>query len=99
MTLELIVSKVLLKFLKKVEIDVESVFDGVQCTDKVFAQPHGYFSIILVSFTSARLGSHTSTNALSSAIFICLTKTVTKLARIYGNGSAKTSTTISPLLH
>ncbi|KAF1981189.1 hypothetical protein K402DRAFT_241249 [Aulographum hederae CBS 113979] len=38
---------VLLKFLGKVAIETESVLDGVQCTDKVFAQPHGYYSIIL----------------------------------------------------
>ncbi|KAF2436146.1 hypothetical protein EJ08DRAFT_655839 [Tothia fuscella] len=38
---------VLLKFLKKVEINVESVFDGLQCTDKVFSKPYGYYSIIL----------------------------------------------------
>ncbi|KAF2753697.1 hypothetical protein EJ05DRAFT_444658 [Pseudovirgaria hyperparasitica] len=38
---------VLLKFLGKIDIDVETVLDGVQCTDKVFAHPHGYYSIIL----------------------------------------------------
>ncbi|KAK3071086.1 hypothetical protein LTS18_014936, partial [Coniosporium uncinatum] len=38
---------VLLKFLSKVAITVESVLDGVQCTDKVFAQDHGYYNIIL----------------------------------------------------
>lgn len=42
---------VLLKFLSKVNIEVETVLDGVQCTDKVFSKPHGYFSIILVSCT------------------------------------------------
>ncbi|TKA81229.1 hypothetical protein B0A49_00499 [Cryomyces minteri] len=38
---------VLLKFLSKVAIDVETVLDGVQCTEKVFAKPHGFYSIIL----------------------------------------------------
>ncbi|KAF2115566.1 putative histidine kinase HHK2p [Lophiotrema nucula] len=38
---------VVLKFLAKISIDVETVLDGVQCTDKVFSQPAGYYSIIL----------------------------------------------------
>ncbi|KAK5131199.1 hypothetical protein LTR08_001224 [Meristemomyces frigidus] len=39
--------QVILKFLAKVSIVAETVMDGVQCTDKVFAQPHGHYSIIL----------------------------------------------------
>jgi len=38
---------VILKFLAKVSIQVEVVVDGVQCTNKVFSKPHGYYSIIL----------------------------------------------------
>lgn len=38
---------VILKFLAKVSIKVDTVLDGVQCTDKVFANPPGYYSIIL----------------------------------------------------
>ncbi|KAK7516031.1 putative histidine kinase HHK2p [Phyllosticta citriasiana] len=38
---------VLLKLLGKVAIDVETVLDGVECTDAVFAKDHGYYSIIL----------------------------------------------------
>lgn len=38
---------VILKFLAKVNIKVDTALDGVQCTDKVFAQPHGHYSIIL----------------------------------------------------
>ncbi|QIW98837.1 hypothetical protein AMS68_004355 [Peltaster fructicola] len=38
---------VILKFFGKVAIRVETVMDGVQCTDKVFSHPHGYYSIIL----------------------------------------------------
>lgn len=38
---------VILKFLAKVSIKADTVLDGVQCTDKVFAQPHGHYSIIL----------------------------------------------------
>lgn len=42
------VAQVLLKFLSKANIQVETVLDGLQCTDKVFSKPHGYYSIILV---------------------------------------------------
>ncbi|KAJ9621591.1 hypothetical protein H2203_007078 [Taxawa tesnikishii (nom. ined.)] len=38
---------VLLKFLSKVAIQVEVVVDGVQCTEKIYSKPHGYYSIIL----------------------------------------------------
>ena len=38
---------VILKFLSKVSIKVDTVMDGVQCTDKVFAQPPNFYSIIL----------------------------------------------------
>ncbi|KIW03014.1 uncharacterized protein PV09_05672 [Verruconis gallopava] len=38
---------VLQKFLKKVEITVETVLDGVECTDAVLTHDHGYYSIIL----------------------------------------------------
>jgi len=39
--------KVILKFLAKVNIPVETALDGVQCIDKVFSHPHGYYSVIL----------------------------------------------------
>ena len=45
----LTIVQVLLKFLSKVNVKVDTVLDGVQGTDKVFANPHGYYSIILVS--------------------------------------------------
>ena len=35
------------KFLKKVSIPGETASDGVECTDKVFSHPCGYYSIIL----------------------------------------------------
>lgn len=41
--------QVLLKLLGKTSINVETVLDGVECTDKVFSMDHGYYSIILVS--------------------------------------------------
>lgn len=40
---------VILKFFSKVGIQVETVMDGVQCTDKIFEKPQGYYSLILVS--------------------------------------------------
>lgn len=43
----LVNQKVLLKYLSKVGIDVDLAFDGVECTDKVFAQPHSFYSLIL----------------------------------------------------
>ncbi|KAF2206780.1 hypothetical protein CERZMDRAFT_52446 [Cercospora zeae-maydis SCOH1-5] len=38
---------VILKFLSKVSIKVDTVMDGVQCTEKVFANPPNHYSIIL----------------------------------------------------
>ncbi|KAH0537018.1 hypothetical protein FGG08_006153 [Glutinoglossum americanum] len=39
--------KVLLKFLGKVGLQVETAVDGTECTEKVFRQVHGYYSVIL----------------------------------------------------
>ncbi|KAL2069843.1 hypothetical protein VTL71DRAFT_14522 [Oculimacula yallundae] len=39
--------KVLLKYLSKVGIAVDLALDGVECTDQVFAKPHGFYSLIL----------------------------------------------------
>jgi signal transduction histidine kinase len=52
--------KVLLKYLSKVGMDVELAKDGKICTDKVFTEPHSFYSIILVrslspSFALSRL--------------------------------------------
>ncbi|KAF1930315.1 uncharacterized protein M421DRAFT_3392 [Didymella exigua CBS 183.55] len=38
---------VILKFLAKIDVTTDTVLDGVQCTDTVFAKPPGYYSIIL----------------------------------------------------
>jgi nitrogen-specific signal transduction histidine kinase len=48
----LVNQKVLLKYLSKVGISVEVALDGVECTEKLFAQPQGTFSLILVSYYS-----------------------------------------------
>lgn len=45
----LVNQKVLLKFLSKVGIAVELALDGVECTKKVFAHDHSFYSLILVS--------------------------------------------------
>jgi PAS domain S-box-containing protein len=44
--------KVLQKYLKKVGVEVELAADGVECIEKVLSQPHGYYSLILVSTPS-----------------------------------------------
>lgn len=43
----LVNQKVLLKFLSKVGIAVELAMDGVECTERVFSKPHGFYSLIL----------------------------------------------------
>ncbi|KAL1883087.1 hypothetical protein VTK73DRAFT_10013 [Phialemonium thermophilum] len=43
----LVNQKVLHKYLKKVGVEVEVAMDGVECTDKVFSHPPGYYSLIL----------------------------------------------------
>lgn len=45
----LVNQKVLQKYLKKVGVAVDLATDGVECTEKVFANPHGRYSLILVS--------------------------------------------------
>lgn len=42
--------QVILKFLAKIDVTTDTVLDGVQCTETVFAKPPGYYSIILVSY-------------------------------------------------
>jgi response regulator RpfG family c-di-GMP phosphodiesterase len=41
--------KVLTKYLNKIWVEVEIAVDGVECLEKVFSKPHGYYSLILVS--------------------------------------------------
>lgn len=43
--------KVLNKYLVKVGLEVELATDGEECTSKVFSHPHGFYSLILVSFS------------------------------------------------
>lgn len=86
----LVNQKVLLKFLSKVGIEVEKAMDGVECTEKVFARPHDFYSLILVSpFSSVILGF---ANFLHSATFTCHAKTGTKHARKFVAGNMTTTT-------
>ncbi|KAI9857463.1 MAG: hypothetical protein M1813_008213 [Trichoglossum hirsutum] len=39
--------KVLLKFLGKVGLRVETAVDGMECIDKIFHMAHGYYSVVL----------------------------------------------------
>ncbi|KAG6027733.1 hypothetical protein E4U41_000845 [Claviceps citrina] len=39
--------KVLIKYLKKIAVDVEVAVDGVECTEIVLSKPHDYYSLIL----------------------------------------------------
>ena len=50
----LIFYQVVLKFLSKVSINADIAVDGVECTDKVFANPHGYYSIVSDDVLSCR---------------------------------------------
>lgn len=45
--------KVLNKYLAKVGLEVDIAMDGLECTEKVFAHPMGFYSLILVSTTGA----------------------------------------------
>jgi len=40
--------QVITKYLEKINVGVETALDGEQCTNMVFAKPHGYFCMILV---------------------------------------------------
>lgn len=50
--------KVLKKYLVKVGLEVELAMDGQECTDMVFGHPHGFYSLILVSFPSTQNTKH-----------------------------------------
>jgi hypothetical protein len=48
-------SQVILKFLARIDIETETVQDGVQATDTIFSKEPGYYSIVLVG---AKTRSH-----------------------------------------
>jgi hypothetical protein len=43
--------QVILKFLARIDIETETVLDGVQATDTIFSKEPGYYSIVLVRIT------------------------------------------------
>jgi hypothetical protein len=43
-------NQVLTRFLSKISMEVDCVLDGEQCTEKVFSQPHDYYSLIFVCY-------------------------------------------------
>lgn len=84
--------KVLLKFFSKVGIEVETALDGVECTEKVFAKGHGYYSLILVSLTvlSPNLLNHNSKlTIIYSATSTCHAKTGTSRSKKSGAGKRR----------
>jgi len=56
---------VILKFFSKIAIKIDTAMDGVQCTEKVFANPPGYYSIILVSCITNSMANTDKANASS----------------------------------
>ncbi|KAI9746045.1 MAG: hypothetical protein M1818_000726 [Claussenomyces sp. TS43310] len=56
----LVNQKVLLKYLSKVGIAVDMALDGVECTEKVFANPHGFYSLILCDLHMPRKDGYQS---------------------------------------
>lgn len=83
--------KVLLKFLSKVGIAVDLALDGVECTDKVFAQPHNFYSLILVSLSSLLASFSSTATKFRSVISTCPIKMATRLAAKSASGSARTT--------
>lgn len=53
----LVNQKVLLKYLGKVGVEVELANDGTECTDMVFAKPHDFYALILVSIDPRTMSS------------------------------------------
>ncbi|PHH83801.1 hypothetical protein CDD83_2926 [Cordyceps sp. RAO-2017] len=52
--------KVLMKYLKKIGVDVEIAVDGVECTDKVLSKPHKHYSLILCDLHMPRKDGYTA---------------------------------------
>ncbi|KAL8316797.1 hypothetical protein RB597_000623 [Gaeumannomyces tritici] len=52
--------KVLIKYLKKVGVDVEVALDGQECTDKVFGNERGYYSLILCDLHMPKKDGYTA---------------------------------------
>lgn len=99
--------KVLIKYLKKVGVEVEVALDGQECTDKVFGNKRGYYSLILVSSRSSRFPGkgkknrveecqerHRLTDCDASVTCTCRRRMAIRPARRFENG--KTSSLTMP---
>lgn len=78
--------KVLVKYLKKIGVDVDIAVDGVECIDQVLSKPHEHFSLILVSPGARRTLTRPFADHGTSAIFTCRARTAIKPVVRYGNG-------------
>lgn len=85
----LVNQKVLLKFLSKVGIAVELALDGVECTEKVFSKPHGFYSLILVSLFYISLTPSCLLIARYSAISTCLERMATRPVAKFASGKKR----------
>lgn len=92
--------KVLVRYLKKVGIAAEIANDGVECTEKVFSQPPGFYKLILVCTRSSQHQMvlcvppcrDIAINVTSSVIFTCLERTAIKLVATFARGRSRTNT-------
>ena len=83
--------KVLMKYLKKIGVDVEIAVDGAECTTMVLSKPHKHYSLILVSgFLYIHIVCSITNICPSSVIFTCPGRTVTKRAVRFGSGNLPT---------
>lgn len=96
----LVNQKVLTKYLEKVGLEVDLAKDGVECTDKVFAHRHGYFSLILVSKHPTRTDIYNTRLTLYhfSVTYTCHGRTATRPVVRFETGSKRTGTMTCPSL-
>lgn len=83
----------MLKYLDKIKLMSETASNGLECTNMVLSKEPGYYSLIIVSLTFLYPFPPAKLTALiCSAIFRCLSRTVTILAKISVTGSKRTIT-------
>lgn len=86
----------ILKFLARIEIETETVQDGVQATETIFSKPPGYYSIVLVSSNTDLFCCMLT---LISVIYTCPTKMGTRLAKRSGDGRRNMATVATQSSH
>lgn len=82
----------MLKYLDKIKLMSETASNGLECTNMVLSKEPGYYSLIIVSITSYHFCPAKLTALICSAIFRCLSRTVTIPVEISANGSKRTIT-------